>query len=90
MATGITLEYLARRIESANGDSPNLISAASRLVPDAEGSERERAGIAVDRILRPMALEALDASLGRNGANGHAEDGSTPGGQGKAEPERRS
>jgi hypothetical protein len=39
--TGIMLEYLARRIEGANGDSPNLISAASRLVPDAEGSERE-------------------------------------------------
>ena len=38
--TGITLEYLARRIESANGDSRNLISAASKLVPGAEGSER--------------------------------------------------
>lgn len=93
--TGITLEYLARRIEGANGESPNLISAASRLVPGAEGSERERAGIAVDRILRPMALEALGASLGRNGANGHAENGSTPHDKGPLEehngkPERRS
>jgi MFS family permease len=87
--TGITLEYLARRIEGANGDSPNLISAASKLVADAEGSERERAEIAVDRVLRPMALEALGTSLGRNGANGHAENGSTPDGQAKAEPERR-
>jgi hypothetical protein len=95
MATGITLEYLARRIEGANGDSPNLISAASRLVPDAEGSERERADIAVDRILRPMAVEALGTSLGRNGANGHAQNGSTPNGNGpleeyEGEPGRRS
>jgi MFS family permease len=94
LATGITLEYLARRIEGANGDSSNLISAASRLVPDAEGSEKERAEIAVDRILRPMALETLGASLGRNGANGHAQNGSTPNGEGpleehEGEPERR-
>jgi MFS family permease len=93
--TGITLEYLARRIEGANGDSPNLISAASSLVPEAEGSERARAGIAVDRILRPLALEALGTSLGRNGANGHSENGSTPNGNGPLEehngaPERRS
>jgi hypothetical protein len=95
LATGITLEYLARRIEGANGDSPNLISAASRLVPDAGGSERERAGVAVDRILRPMALEALGSSLGRNGTNGNSENGSTPHGKGpleehQGEPERRS
>ena len=93
--TGITLEYLARRIEGANGDSPHLISAASNLVPDAEGSERERAEVAVDRILRPMALEALGTSLGRNGANGSSENGSTPNGNGpleehQGEPERRS
>src|ERR671920_265780 len=36
LVTGLTLEYLARRIESANGDSRYLISAASQLVPDAE------------------------------------------------------
>jgi len=95
VVTGITLEYLARRIEGANGDSPNLISAASNLVPEAEGSERERASIAVDRILRPMALEALGTSLGRNGANGHEDNGLTPNGkvpleEHEGEPERRS
>jgi len=68
LVTGITLEYLARRIESTNGDSRNLISAASKLVPEAEGSERERAQIAVDRVLRPLALQAFGASLERNGA----------------------
>jgi EmrB/QacA subfamily drug resistance transporter len=95
MVTGITLEYLARRIEGANGDSPNLISAASKLVPDAEGSEGTRARIAVDRVLRPMALEALGTSLGANGANGHSENGANPNGTGPleeraSEPERRS
>jgi len=75
LVTGIALEYLARRIESANGGSPNLISAASKLVPEEEGSERARAQVAVDRVLRPMALEALNASVERNGANGVAPDG---------------
>ena len=53
---------------SANGDAPALISAASNLVPGADGPERERALLAVDRVLRPLALEALRASLERNGA----------------------
>jgi len=75
LVTGIALEYLARRIEGANGDSRNLISAASKLVPEAEGSERERANLAVDRVLRPMALQVLNASVERNGANGGVPDG---------------
>jgi hypothetical protein len=42
-----------------------------------------------------MALEALGTSLGRNGSNGHSENGSTPNGKGLleeygGEPERRS
>src|ERR671921_292187 len=72
LVAAITLEYLARRIEGANGDSPNLISAALKLVPDTEGSERDRAQLAVDRVLRPLALEALGSSLERNGVNGHS------------------
>lgn len=68
LVTGITLEYLARRIESANGDARNLISAASKLVPGAEGSERERAQLAADQVLRPLALKVLGTSLERNGA----------------------
>jgi len=85
MMTGITLEYLARRIEGANGDSPNLISAASSLVPDVDGSEKERANVAVDRILRPMALEAIGTSLGRNGSNGHSENGVAHDGNGQVD-----
>jgi EmrB/QacA subfamily drug resistance transporter len=68
LVTGITLEYLARRIENANGDAPDLTSAASNLVPGVDGPESERALLAVDRVLRPLALEALRASLERNGA----------------------
>jgi EmrB/QacA subfamily drug resistance transporter len=68
LVTGITLEYLARRIENANGDAPDLISAASNLVPGADGPESGRALLAVDRVLRPLALEALRASLEINGA----------------------
>jgi EmrB/QacA subfamily drug resistance transporter len=96
--TVITLEYLARRIEGSNGDSPNLISAASNLVPfEAGGSERERAGIAVDRVLRPMALEVLGAGLRANGSsdgsnarskNGPESNGRGPLEQHQGEPER--
>jgi hypothetical protein len=68
LVTGITLEYLARRIESANGDSRSLISAASKLVPGTEGSERERAQLAADQVLRPLALKVLGSSLERDGA----------------------
>jgi len=85
LVTGITLEYLASRIEGANGDSWNLISAASKLVPEAEGSERDRAQLAVDRVLRPLALEALGAGLERNGLNGQLGNGVATDGKGEVE-----
>ena len=69
LLTGVTLEYLARRIESANGDAPNLTGAAADLVPDAEGSQGDRARIAAERVLRPMALQALRSGLERDGAS---------------------
>jgi hypothetical protein len=55
LVTGITLVYLARRIEGANGNAQDLMYAALNLVPDAGGSERERALLAVDRVLWPLA-----------------------------------
>lgn len=64
--TGITLEYLARRVESANGDSPNLISAASRLVPESKGTEKERAVIAAREVLRPLAVQVLLSGMRRD------------------------
>ena len=65
--TGVTLEYLARKVESANGESPNLVSAASRLVPGAEGTEKERAVIAAREVLRPLAVQALLSGMRRDG-----------------------
>lgn len=83
MLTGITLEYLARRIENANGDSPNLIYAASSLAPGSEGTHKERARLAVDQVLRPLALQALGASVERNGSN--RINGDSPNGKGPVE-----
>ena len=64
---GLTLEYLARRIENANGDSPHLISAASALAPIRMngGTERERARAAAREVVRPLALQTLLAAMGR-------------------------
>ena len=39
--------------------------AAYAHVPGADGSEKERAQLAVDRVLRPLALKVLGASLER-------------------------
>ncbi|MBA2693538.1 MAG: MFS transporter [Rubrobacter sp.] len=53
---GAALNTLASRIETANGDAPKLILAASSLVPDAALSERERANRAAKNVIRPMAV----------------------------------
>lgn len=57
--TSLALSQLAHEIESANGDAPDLISAASSLVPDSEGSERDRANAAAKHVIRPMASRML-------------------------------
>lgn len=56
---GSALNYLAGRIEDANGDAPDLILAASSLTPDAALSERDRANLAAKNIIRPMAARIL-------------------------------
>ncbi len=61
--TGAALNSIARRIESSNGDAPNLILAASSLVPDSSLSEKERANLAARNVIRPMAVRMLLASL---------------------------
>ena len=68
---GLTLEYLARRIENANGDSPKLISAASALAPMRMngGTEGERARLAAREVIRPLALQTLLAATGRAPGN---------------------
>jgi MFS family permease len=65
---GLTLEYLAQRIENANGDSPNLVSAASALAPprtNGSGTRNERARSAAREVIRPLALQLLLAATGR-------------------------
>ena len=62
LLTGLTLEYLARKVESANGDYPNLIRAAASLAPDTgrDGQNpHEDARLAVREVLRPMAMRAM-------------------------------
>jgi len=65
---GLALEYLAQRIENANGDSPNLVSAASVLAPgrmNGSGTRDERARAAAQEVIRPLALQTLLAATGR-------------------------
>jgi len=67
LLTGDALEYMARRIESADGRSPKLIAAASNLVPAAEDTLQERAQLATKRVIRPLALRALASRIGLDG-----------------------
>jgi hypothetical protein len=65
---GLALEYLARRIENANGDYPNLVSAAAALAPpgtNGSGTRNERARATARDVIRPLALQTLLASTGR-------------------------
>ena len=53
---------LARRIESGNGNYPNLIRAAAALANGRDGDERERAIHASKTVVRPLAREEAAAS----------------------------
>jgi hypothetical protein len=60
LVAGVALEYLSRRIESANGDAPNLIRAASTLVPhEAGSSERALALRANEGVIKPISRALL-------------------------------
>jgi hypothetical protein len=67
LLTGITLEYLARKIESANGEFPNLVAAASALAPDGlngSGTPHERAQLYAREVIRPLALQTMLTATG--------------------------
>jgi EmrB/QacA subfamily drug resistance transporter len=68
----LALEYMARRIERANGDSPKLISAASALSPTGTrgDTDGERARATAWEVIRPLALQTLLAATGRTPGNG--------------------
>jgi RND superfamily putative drug exporter len=62
LLAGVVLAYLARRVESTNGESPHLLRELSGLIePDgnAPASEHARALRANEEILKPLALALL-------------------------------
>src|SRR5215207_10020650 len=64
----LALEYMARRIENANGESQNLVSAASALAPmriNGSGTNNERARAAAPEVIRPLALQTLLVATGQ-------------------------
>jgi EmrB/QacA subfamily drug resistance transporter len=60
LVAGVALEYLSRRIESANGDAPNLIRAASTLVPHEAGSSERALALRVnEEVIKPISRALL-------------------------------
>jgi MMPL family len=62
LLAGTVLLYLARRVESANGESPHLLRALAELVePDGkdQASEHTRALRATEEVLKPLASALL-------------------------------
>ena len=67
LLTGLALEYLARKIESANDEFPNLIAAASARAPhgpNGSGTPHERAQLYAREVIRPLALQTMLAATG--------------------------
>jgi EmrB/QacA subfamily drug resistance transporter len=78
LLTGVTLAYLSRRIENANGDFPNLLRTASELVPtNGDASEHDRALRANEEVLKPLSQDLLVSYLQRNEGTATRE-GATP------------
>jgi EmrB/QacA subfamily drug resistance transporter len=66
LLTGVTLAYLTRRIEGANGDSPKLVRTASELVlSNGDASEHARALRANEDVLKPLSQTLLMSYLQR-------------------------
>ena len=62
LLAGVVLAYMARRVESTNGESPHLLRELSGLIgPDgnAPASEHARALRATEEVLKPLALALL-------------------------------
>ena len=67
LLTGLSLEYLAYKIENADGECPRLVAAASALAPDesnAPGSPHERAQLYAREVVRPLAGQMMLAARG--------------------------
>ena len=80
LLTGVTLAYIARRVRSANGDSPRLMHAVSELVePNGDPTERARALRASEEVLEPLSRNLLTGYLRgtTNGGEQQAREGAT-------------
>jgi hypothetical protein len=67
LLTGLSLEYLAYKIENADDECPRLVAAASALAPDepnAPGPPHERARFYAREVVRPLALQMMLAARG--------------------------
>lgn len=79
LLSGVTLAYLARRIESANGGSPNLVRTASELVlPNGDASEHARALRANEEVLKPLSQTLLMSYLQQRNGETASREGVTP------------
>ncbi|MDQ3913684.1 MAG: MFS transporter, partial [Actinomycetota bacterium] len=78
LLAGVALAYLARRIESANGDSPNLVRTASELVsPNGDASEHARALRANEEVLKPLSWALLIGYLQQRNEETTTQEGVT-------------
>ena len=67
LLTGLSLEYLAYKMENADDECPRLVAAASALAPDepnASGPPHERARLYAREVVRPLALQMMLAARG--------------------------
>jgi len=67
LLTGLSLEYLAYKIENANGEFPDLVAAASALAPNepnAPGTPHQRARLYAREIVRPLGVQMMLAARG--------------------------
>jgi hypothetical protein len=79
LLAGIALAYLARRVDSANGDSPNLVRTVSELVsPNGDASEYTRALRANEEVLKPLSRTLLTGYLRRRDEEIATREGVSP------------
>ena len=87
MLARLSMEYLARRLEEADGDYPNLTRAAAALVPETSkngNSTHQDARLATRNILRPLALRAMLAVVRAAGSTSPSA-GTSGSGEGRPE-----
>jgi len=59
LVSGLLLSMVAQRVDRLDGAASPLVPALAGLVPDASGTETERARFAVDQVIRPSALALI-------------------------------